>query len=549
MTSTLFQRHPEALERHYLETGLWNDETVHGLLDRRAVDRAGHVAVEEVSGRTATYAELSDASRRLANSLLSLGLRKGDVVAIQLPSGIDFLTAYFGVTRMGGILATIHMPYRDNEAEPLLRFAEARAVICAPATAKYDGPKMMARLRARVPSLEHVIVAGADGGGEREAAAGKDWQSFSALVARGSLASVPNPGEASDPAILCFTSGTSAAPKAVAHCSRTLTANARVYAPFLGLGPDDKSLVAPPFTHVFGLECVHNAMTTGGTILPLQQFSPEVYAATIHRQRPSIVYSAPAHLAATLKAGVLDGRDLTSVRHVVLGGSICPPHIAREFERHLPNGHVGGLFGMTELLIATQTPPSGSPDVRHATVGRPLPGVEARIVDAQGHVLPAGEEGELQLRGFSVMSGYVRNDAANARAFTPDGWFRTGDLGQADADGHIAITGRLTDVINRGGIKINPSDIENAIAGHEAVVQVALVPMPDDVLGERICAVVVLAEGASLALDDLCAYLGAKGLAKSRWPERLLVVEEMPMTPTRKIVKSQLVRSLEGRLG
>lgn len=537
MTDPLFVRHPEELCRTYIAGGRWNGDTIWGWLDAWAERTPDAVAVVEAGGRAHGYAELADASQRLAGALLELGLRKGDVVAIQAPSCTEFLIAYFGVTRMGGVLATMHMPYRDGELEPLLRFCEARAVICAPASGRYEGPAMMERLRARIEGLRHVILAR----GEKDR---RDRLHIAEMVASGAPRAIPDPPAASDPALLCFTSGTSAAPKGVLHACETLTADARAYVGTIRLTAGDRSMIAPPLTHIFGLECVNNAVFTGGSVTPLEHFTPRAYVDLIEKARPTIVYSAPAHLAATLKSAELAGRDLASVRQVILGGSICPPHLAREFETHLPRGRVGSLFGMTESLLFTQTPIDGDPDQRHGTVGCPIPGVEARIVDADGAEIADEREGELQLRGFTIMSGYVRNEAANARAFTADGWFCTGDLATWDGNGNIVITGRLTDVINRGGVKINPSDIENVISGHEKVVSVALVPMPDEILGERICAAVTLAPGASLDLDELCAFLAERNIAKMRWPERLVIVDEMPMTPTRKIVKSALQRQL-----
>lgn len=528
--------YPDSVERQFLESGMWNDDTVWGMLDARAAETPDRPAVEEEGGGKISFADLSRASHRFARALRGIGIAKGDVVAVQLPSCVEFLIAYFGVTRIGAILSTMHMPFRDAELEPLLNFAGASAIICAPAAGTYDGPRMMDRLRTSVPTLRHVIVA-------RGAAGGRSLD-MARMIAEADGEALPDQPSAGDPALLCFTSGTSAAPKGVMHSCRTLTANARVYSQQIGLGAGDRSMVAPPFTHIFALETVHSAMHTGGTIIPMERFTPEAYAEMIERFRPTIVYSAPAHLAALLKAGVVDGRDLSSVRQVILGGSICPPHLARSFEAWLPNGKVGMLFGMTEMLIGMQTSIDGPAEVRHSTAGPPLPGLEVRIVDAEGRVLGADEEGELQFRGFSVMSGYVGNDAANAAAFTPDGWFRSGDIAVQDKDGNITITGRLNDVINRGGVKINPSDIESAIAQHEAVVQIALVPIPDDVLGERICAAAKLTEGARLDLNGLCAFLAERGISKTRWPERLVIVDEMPMTPTRKIIKSRLCQQL-----
>jgi acyl-CoA synthetase (AMP-forming)/AMP-acid ligase II len=539
VTNPHYLPHPEAARQTFRSSGQWNSDILADWLDGWARRTPAKTVVHEPTGRVTSYGELREASARLANALLKLGLKKGDVVAIQLPSCLEFLIAYFGVTRMGGVLATMHMPYRDGELEPLIRFAEARAVICAPPSDRYEGPALMQRLSERIDHLEYVILAH---GAPREASC----LHMGEMLRSADPVRVPDPPEAKDPALLCFTSGTSAAPKGVMRGYESLLADARVYATTIGLGEDDRSMIAPSFTHIFGLECVNNAVFTGGAVVPLQRFSPETYVDALETLRPTVVYSAPAHLAATLKSGQLQGRDLSSVRQVILGGSICPPHIPAQFESHLPNGRVGSLFGMTEVLLVTQTEMHGDPAVRHATVGSPVPGVEARIVTAGGVAVDSGEEGELELRGFTIMAGYMKNDQANATAFTADGWYRTGDLAAWDGKGNIIITGRLTDVINRGGVKINPSDIENAITEHESVVQAALIPLPDEVLGERICAVVTLVPGASLELDELCAFLAGRGIAKMRWPERLMVVGEMPMTPTRKIVKKTLQSQLGG---
>ena len=505
---------------------------------RKTPDKA---AIEDSDGRSCTYAELDERSLRFANSLLDLGIKPGDVVAIQLPSSIEFLTAYLGVTRMGGILATMHMPYREGELEPLVNFAEARAIICGPAAGSYEGPAMMRRLRQRIHSLEYVFVA-------RGVSEADKVLSMEAMIDGAGTAPIAARPKPSDPAVLCYTSGTSAAPKGVMRSYESFTANARTYVHSIAQTDADRAMIAPPFTHVFGLLCANNTLYTGGTVLPLKHFEPVIYTDMIEALRPTVVYSAPAHLAATLKAGILPGRDLTSVRQVVLGGSICPPQVAAAFERHLPNGKVGALFGMTEVLLVTQTPLDASPAVRHGSVGKPIPGVEARIVAATGEVVAPGLEGELQLPGFTLLPCYIKNPEANAAAFTADGWYRTGDLAVCDPDGNIAITGRVKDLINRGGIKINPSDIENVIMRHDAVVLAAVIPMPDEVLGERICAFVTLVPGTTLELDELCQFLGAQDVGKMRWPERLVVVDEMPMTPTKKIIKGALQAQIRQEL-
>jgi cyclohexanecarboxylate-CoA ligase len=206
----------------------------------------------------------------------------------------------------------------------------------------------------------------------------------------------------------------------------------------------------------------------------------------------------------------------------------------------MPNGEVLQLWGMSEMQAGTFTRPGDPLAVRAGSAGRASPGTELRIADGTTTLSP-GAEGELQARGASVFEGYLENAEATAAAFTPDGWFRTGDLARLDPAGNLEITGRLKDVINRGGVKFNPADVEAAIGSHVAVAQCAIVPSPDPVLGERACCFVVLKPGAlRVTLDDLRTWLAAQEIAKARWPERLEIIDEMPLTPTRKIKKAEL---------
>ncbi|MBY6058760.1 class I adenylate-forming enzyme family protein [Leisingera daeponensis] len=533
MASAKFTRHSAEIAETFISQGHWQNETLCDLLDDWAAKTPDRIFAREAGGRAYTFRDLSSASKRFANALLHHGLQKGDVIAVQLPSSIEFMTAYFGVTRMGGILATMHMPYEESELRPLLEYSGARAVICAPADEKRDRPGIMDRLRQALPELEDVIVASGSVDGDQ-------YLRMADMIATGASGEIADPPTAADAALLCFTSGTSSAPKAVMHACETLLADAHAYTRTISGTQDDHSMIAPPFTHIFGLECVNNSLCVGGSVVMMDQFTPRAFAEMLEHQKPTIVYGAPAHLAATLRANELDGRDLSSVRHVILGGALCAPTVASEFEDHLPNGKVGILFGMTESLLVTQTDYASSRQERHGTVGRPIAGVDVRIVDPDGNAVLPGVEGELQLRGFTIMSGYVGNEAANAKAFTADGWLKCGDMAMWDAHGNVVITGRSIDVINRGGVKINPSDIEAVISEHPDVVQVALIPKPDDILGERICAVLTMRQGKSMSVEELSQFLEVRQIAKMRHPEHLVILDDMPMTPTKKIIKSRL---------
>jgi non-ribosomal peptide synthetase component E (peptide arylation enzyme) len=414
---------------------------------------------------------------------------------------------------------------------PLVAHGGARAIICGTATDTYDCRAEMRRVRDMVPGLEFIIGLGGS--------ADPDIVAFDALLAAAD-APIADPPAAGDWVVINFTSGTSAAPKAILRSYEPYLANTRMTPATVALTGDDVMMSAPPFSHGFGLYTSTMALYEGAANLLLPRYTPEAFARTIAEGRATLVWGAPAHLVAALKAGHFEKHDFASVRDVVLGGSVCPPDVALAAERLLPNGRIGQVFGLTEGMLTMQTKLDAPADVRHATTGVANAGVELRVTDDDGRVLEPGAAGELEMRGYAVTPGYLGNDAANARSFRADGWYRTGDLAVIDADGNVAITGRDRDIINRGSIKINPTDVESLLARHPAIILAAIVPMPDETLGERGCLFVTLVPDASLDLAAVTAFLVDNDVAKMQWPEHLVVVDEMPMTPTRKIVKGEL---------
>jgi non-ribosomal peptide synthetase component E (peptide arylation enzyme) len=281
----------------------------------------------------------------------------------------------------------------------------------------------------------------------------------------------------------------------------------------------------------------------------LPGFTPPDLVATLERSQATVLFAAPAHIAACRQAGLLEQADLSSLKLAVMAGSACPPELVRTLAQRLPNGTVSQLWGMTELQAGAYTRPDDPLEVAATSAGRPSPGTEVRIVAPDATLLGPGEEGELQIRGCSVFPSYFDNTTANAQAFTTDGWFRTGDLAVLDAQGNVRLTGRSKDIINRGGVKFNPLDIENLLDQHPKVVQSAIVPMSDAVLGERACCFAVLTTGQSLTLEEVCAYLLTHHIARHKLPERLEILAEMPLTPTRKIIKGRLQALLAERVG
>ncbi|MEE2969306.1 MAG: AMP-binding protein [Pseudomonadota bacterium] len=516
--------------REYVEDGLWQGDTNRKWLEKHSTETPDASAIRH-DGATITYGELAATVGKLMAALQILGIRPGDVVSVQLPNVPEFIISYLAITGIGAVMSTIHMPYRAAEIEALLSHSQARAVICLSEAKDYAAAEVILGLKDQLPALEHVIALGAPVGGA---------ESFNDLLAGEENAPLGDPPVASDPFLLLYTSGTTAAPKGVPLSSHNMLSNARVGVAEHKLTADDLIMSAAPFSHLFGLYSFHLAFCAGACNLLLPAFSPPEFAALIDQGKPTALFTAPAHIAACLGAGLFDGRDLSSLKLAVVSGSACAPELAREFDARMTGGQMTQLWGMTETQGALYTRPDDPPEISATSAGRPSPGTEIRIVDEAGAPAPAGTEGELQVRGSLLFPGYFKNAAANKEAFTEDGWFRSGDLATADADGNVAITGRTKDVINRGGVKYNPLDIEMLLDAHEKIVQSAIVPMPDKVLGEKACCFAQPMPGAKITLDEICVYLTSHKIAKNKLPERLELVDEMPLTPTRKIIKGKL---------
>ena len=530
-------RFDPAQVRRFVASGAWGADTLPGWLAARAGTAPASAAVLDAAGGL-SYAELHAQALRLAAGLHALGIGRGDVVAVQLPNLREFLIVYCAIARVGAVLSTAYMPYRDADLRALLTHSRARALVCLARTKDYAPAQAVLAMKAQLPSLEHVIAIG----DAPQGAVG-----YASLAASdGALPNDLAPAPA-DPLLLLYTSGTSASPKAVPQTHQAMLGNARLGAPEHGIGAGDVLLSAAPFSHLFGLYSFHLAASVGAANLLLPAFTPADLAQAIAKGRPSVLFAGPAHLAAMLKSGLLDSTDLSSIRLVICSGSACPPELVRAVAARLRNGRFSQLWGMTETQAGLYTRPGDPAELATVSAGRPSPGTEVRIASATGSALPAGAEGELQVRGGLLFPGYYANAEANAQAFTPDGWFRSGDLATQDAAGNVRITGRIKDVINRGGVKYNPRDIEDLLDAHPDVLQAAIVPVPDPVLGEKACCFVVPKGSLPPTLEALCAWLLERGVARVKLPERLEIVAEMPLTPTRKVIKGRLAEMLSDR--
>lgn len=516
----------------FIARGWWREDTLSRWLARHAAERPEAPALVH-AGTALSWRELAARVAGFAAGLARAGVAPGETVAVQLPNLPEFVIAYLAICRLGAVMTTIHMPYRGAEFETLLRHSRARAIVCLAQAKDWSPAAAALGLQAQVPTLRAVIALGAPVAGALDYA-----EVAAAPVAE--IRDLPEPS-AGDPFLLLYTSGTTSAPKAVPHNYHTLLSNARLGVPEHGIGPQDRILSAAPFSHLFGLYALHIGMAAGATQALLPVFTPPDLAQSIERDRPTALWTAPAHIAACRAGGLFERHDFSSLRLAIMSGSACPEELVRWFAARLPGCAVTQLWGMTETQGALYTRPGDALDVAATSAGRASPGTEVRVVGPDDSVCPAGEEGELQVRGCLLFAGFFDNPSANEAAFAEGGWYRTGDLASMDAAGNVAITGRGKDVINRGGHKFNPRDVEDLLDAHPKVLQSAIVPMPDPVLGERACCFATLRPGAdTLTLEELVDYLAERRIAKVKFPERLVIVAEMPLTPTRKIIKGRL---------
>ena len=487
----------EEREAQYRARGWWADDTLTRWLARHVRERPGAPALAFHS-TTLSWEALEKNALAIAAGLQARGVGRGDVVALQLPNTPEFVLAYLAIARLGAVTCTLHMPYRGAEVQALMRHSGARLAICLPQS------KDMFEGRG-------LAFSEIEGDGPR------DFH----------MVEQPGPG---DPFLLLYTSGTTAAPKGVVHPYRTMLGNGRVSAPEHGLHEKSRVLCAAPLSHLYGLYSLHCAWAVGACTVLLPAFKPDDLGAAVEKLKPTALWTAPAHVAASRVAGAFDRYDWSSLELAIVSGSIAPPQLVKDFAARVPGCAVTQLWGMTELQAGLYTRPRDPFAMSATSAGRPSPGTEVRL----------SEEGELQVRGPSLFFEYHKNEEATRAAFTEDGWFRTGDLGEARGE-YFAITGRSKDLINRGGVKINPADVEMLLDAHPKVLQSALVPMPDPVLGEKACAFITLRNPCdTVSLDELVMYLMSKEIAKNKLPERLVILSEMPLTPTRKIIKARL---------
>ncbi|MFD6875512.1 MULTISPECIES: AMP-binding protein [unclassified Streptomyces] len=520
------------------------DETIGDNLDRtvrRFPDR--DALVDVAAGRTWTYAELAADVDALALGLLDLGIVKGDRVGIWSPNRAEWTLTQYATAKIGAILVTVNPAYREHELEYVLGQSGIRLLVAAERFKSSDYAAMIEEVRPRSAGLEFVVLLD-----------GPSWASLftrgraadRAALVRARAALAPD-----EPINIQYTSGTTGFPKGATLSHRNILNNGFFVGESCGYTEQDRVCVPVPFYHCFGMVMGNLACTSHGAamVIPAPAFDPVATLAAVEAQRCTSLYGVPTMFIAELAAPGFDGYDLSSLRTGIMAGSPCPVEVMNEVIERMGMTEVSICYGMTETSpVSTQTRADDPVERRVSTVGRVGPHLEVKVIDPDtGRTVPRGAPGELCTRGYSVMLGYWGEPEKTAEAVDAEGWMHTGDLAVMDGDGYLAITGRIKDMVIRGGENLYPREIEEFLHSHPDVLDVQVIGVPDPKYGEELMAWVRMREGAEpLTADAVRAYCHGR-LAHFKIPRYVHVVDEFPMTVTGKIRKVEM-RAVAARL-
>ena len=520
------------------EAGLWIDQTMDDFLAQalvRSPDKTaliGYRCDREQPVRL-TFGQLAERVNLAAQALHRMGVGHGDVVAVQMPNWWEFVVVTLACGRLGAVMNPLMHIFRERELSYMLNFAKAKVLVVPKTYRGFDYEAMVEGMRSDLPDLQQVVVV--DGAGAN---------SFERCLQSGSVPPglhVPSgarPLAPDDLAVLMFTSGTTGSPKGVMHSSNTLVSCMNALSGRFGVGSDDVYLASTPVGHMTGyVAVVLIGLRNGGTVVLQDFWEPRQGVAIMVREQVSYFAASTPFLNDICEVVEADGLKLPHLRSFLCGGAPIPP-VLIERARDKVGIRVCSLWGMTEVLSGTLTEPARATDKSAGTDGRSLEGMDILIVNDAGEPLPVGQSGRLWVRGAQMFLGYYQRP--DIVAFNADGWFDSGDLAYADTEGYIRISGRTKDVLIRGGENVPVVEIEALMLQHPAIKAVAIVGFPDPRLGERACAFVVLRPAQSLSLHDLQSHMAAARVAKNYWPEKIEIVEQLPMTPSGKIQKFKL---------
>ncbi|WP_435820729.1 AMP-binding protein [Kitasatospora cineracea] len=498
------------------------------------------VLVECATGRRWTYAEFAADVDAVALGLRARGVGTGDRVGIWAPNRAEWTLTQYATARLGAILVTINPAYRAHELAYVLDQAGVRLLVAAERFRTSDYAAMIAEVRPRCPELADVVLLD-----------GPDWPELLAAGrarersgGREELAAIERELSADDPINIQYTSGTTGFPKGATLSHHNILNNGYFVGELCNYTEQDRICLPVPFYHCFGMVMGNLAATSHGacTVIPAPAFDAATTLAAVAAERCTSLYGVPTMFIAELADPGFDGYDLSSLRTGIMAGAPCPAEVMKGVRERMGMAEVSICYGMTETSpVSTQTRADDPVERRVSTVGRVGPHLEVKVVDPEtGRTLPRGEPGELCTRGYSVMLGYWAEPARTAEVVDAARWMHTGDLAVMDEEGYLSITGRIKDMVIRGGENVYPREIEEFLYTHPDVLDVQVIGVPDTRYGEELMAWVRMREGAPpLTAEAVRAFCTGR-LAHFKIPRYVHVVEEFPMTVTGKVRKVEM---------
>jgi acyl-CoA synthetase (AMP-forming)/AMP-acid ligase II len=509
--------------------------TYWGLVDEAARTHPDRVVLSDDFGRSLTNSALRDAAESTAAALAERGITDGSVVSWQLPSTLETMVVMVALTRLGAVQNPILPIWREREVGFATRQLGTEVFIVPGVWRGFDHVALADEL-ARDRPMTIVVVDHAAPIGEGLRLPSGDPTSLSAPATDATL-----------PRWVYYSSGTTAAPKGVLHCDRSVIAGSAGVVGMFGASNSDVNPVAFQVSHIGGAAMLAASLLTGMRLVLFDAFDPVTTPMAIAAHGPTLLGSATPFFVAFMGAQHAHGNEplFPDLRGCVGGGAPITAELGRQVRETFSVAGVANAWGLTEFPVVTSPPPDGPPDVLDHTVGRPVPGVSVRVVDENEREVALGDEGELRLKGPQCFLGYV-DEGLNAGAFDADGWFRSGDRGRIDSAGNVTVTGRIKDAIIRNAENISALEIEEILATHPGVADLAVIGVPDERTGERVCAVVVAEADGDVTLSSLLDHCQANGLSKHKSPERLELVKALPRNLTGKVLKNELRAQFSG---
>ncbi len=535
---------PPEYAARYRAAGYWDDRSLRDEFAAVFARYATRVALND-GDRSYTYGEIDRLSTNLALNLLELGLKPLDRVVVQLPNAAEFVMLYFALQKIGAIPIAALVTHRFAEISQFAELSGATTVVTPDKARDFDYAAMVTRIRAANPALKHAIVLGDAPAGFASLAGLIDKPATLPLSELDRIAIDPT-----DPAVFQLSGGTTGIPKLIPRTHNDYAYNSKIASKVCDVDGDGVLLVVLPIAHNLPLACpgIQGYLFHGARVVISASTKPDDMCALIERHGVTHLKVVPALLIRLLNDPAVGKYDLSSLETIQSGGQRLQPEVRLLSRKLIPSAFIQENFGMSEglLMFVRRNDPE---DVRLETVGRPVcTDDEVRLLDDDDNIVEPGEVGELCCRGPYTLRGYYGVPEYNARQFTADGFYRSGDLMRQHPSGNYMVEGRKKDLINRGGEKISAEEIENLILSNPAVENVACIAVPDPDLGERMCACIILRDGKSLTFEALKTFLVDKEIAKYKLPERMEIMPEFPLSTFGKVSKKDLVAMVSAKM-